>query len=136
MIQTLVDTLVEDQLSVTSIRLVVQIFKRSLKDAMLQRGINNELFENINFPTSVSKTIPALTSQEQKRLEKAAEESSLGLPILIALHTGMRIGEISALRWEAIDFEAKELSVEQTLQIMRGKRRWLLVQQKVHLLTE
>jgi integrase len=116
MIQTLVDTLVEDQLSVTSIRLVVQIFKRSLKDAMLQRGISNELFENINFPTSVSKTIPALTLQEQKRLEQAAEESSLGLPILIALHTGMRIGEISALRWDAIDFEAKELCVAQTLQ--------------------
>ena len=116
MIQILVDTLVEDQLSVTSIRLVTQIFKRSLKDAMLQRGINNELFENINFPTSVSKTIPALTPQEQKKLEKAATESSLGLPILIALHTGMRIGEISALKWQAINFETKELSVEKTLQ--------------------
>lgn len=41
---------------------------------------------------------------------------SRGIPILLALQSGMRIGEIAALRWHQVDFEANTISVEHTYQ--------------------
>ncbi len=34
--------------------------------------------------------------------------------VLVAIHTGMRIGEILALSWENINFKSKEISIEKT----------------------
>lgn len=38
------------------------------------------------------------------------------LPIMLALETGMRIGEISALRWVDINFSEKTIHIQRTLQ--------------------
>lgn len=47
------------------------------------------------------------------------EPHNLGL--LIALYTGMRIGEVCALQWQDIDLERGELYVHKTLQRIFGK---------------
>lgn len=52
-----------------------------------------------------------LTKEEQATLEKSNE-----LAIIIALYTGMRIGEICGLKWSDINWEANTLSVNRTIQ--------------------
>lgn len=59
---------------------------------------------------------PVLTQEQQARLEAAAETDKDGLAVTLALYTGLRIGEIAALKWSDIDFEGGTLSVRQTLQ--------------------
>ena len=69
-------------------------------------------------PKVRSKEIKVLSNKEVNKLEKyCLEENSLkSLGILICLNTGLRIGEICALKWADIDFEKKLISIKKTLQ--------------------
>ena len=55
-----------------------------------------------------------LTRSEQERLRRCAEQADI--PALLALYTGMRLGEICALRWEDINWESGTLCVRRTVQ--------------------
>ena len=55
-----------------------------------------------------------LTGKEQSALLSAADQGSL--TALLALYTGMRLGEICALQWQDIDWERKTVSVRRTAQ--------------------
>src|SRR5690606_37348817 len=50
-----------------------------------------------------------------ERLLETARRSRYYIPILLAIATGMRRGEILALRWEDVDLEGGRISVRQTL---------------------
>lgn len=54
-----------------------------------------------------------LTEEESKQLLNSAHEPYYGA-ILLALHTGMRIGELMALHWESIDFRNRHIVVKKT----------------------
>ena len=58
-----------------------------------------------------------LSEEEQKKLELCIMESpdNIHLGILLSLYTGLRIGEICALRWGDIDKEDQTLVVRRTL---------------------
>ena len=58
-----------------------------------------------------------LSTREQENLYKASEEADL--PSLLSLYTGMRLGEISAMRWEDIDFDNGTVTVCRTVQRIR-----------------
>ena len=61
--------------------------------------------------------ISALSFCEQQKLENyiGSNYSLTGLGILLSLYTGMRIGEICALRWEDIDFSNNIIYVKHTI---------------------
>lgn len=73
-------------------------------------------------PAAKGKSMPCLSSQCRRRLEENCllhmDGTSLG--ILLALHAGLRIGEICALRWEDIDTERRILSVRHTIARVRA----------------
>lgn len=64
------------------------------------------------------KSIRVLSVREQQALcrQLLAEPSPKNVGILLSLHTGLRLGEICALRWEDISFEEKTLHVSRTAQ--------------------
>ena len=59
-----------------------------------------------------------LTKKEQKKITDYVLENLTprNLGILISLYSGMRIGEICALKWEDIDFKRNIIHVNKTLQ--------------------
>jgi len=74
---------------------------------------------NINFklPKLKKKQINILSKEEQKKLEQKIIElnSSYSIGILVSLYTGMRLGEICALKWENIDLKRKTIYVSNTM---------------------
>ena len=62
-----------------------------------------------------------LTVPEQARLEQAAAEAD-EIEYLLCLYTGLRVGELCALRWEDIDFEGRILHVARTVQRIQDTR--------------
>ena len=72
-----------------------------------------------------SRQLRVLSSEEQKRpceyLVRDLNMNNLG--IVVSLYTGVRVGEICALRWEDISFEEKTLFVHQTMQRIQTKER-------------
>lgn len=71
----------------------------------------------IHHPRRNLPSIQILESKEQKRLERylLKEWSLPGMGIVLSLYTGLRIGEICALRWEDIHFDTGILCVERTI---------------------
>ena len=67
----------------------------------------------ITYPKEKKKEMRVLSREEQKQLVKClldkTDEYKFG--ILLALSTGMRIGEICALKWKDISFEKKQINV-------------------------
>jgi len=55
--------------------------------------------------------IKALTKEQSKLLLEAIKNTELHLPVLLALHTGMRRGEIFGLRWGNVDIFKGEIKV-------------------------
>ena len=72
----------------------------------------------IPYPKEQRKEMRVLTSEEQKlltnRLLQGNEKVDLG--IMLALLTGMRIGELCALRWEDVSLENKTIRIRATMQ--------------------
>ena len=69
------------------------------------------------------KEISYLTRKQQDRLYRhlRAELSDRNLGLLICMFTGLRLGEICALRWEDISFSEQTIHVHQTMQRIQTK---------------
>lgn len=114
-IQLFINTLCVSGLSGGSIRNIYMVIKQSLKEAVNQEYLEKNPCQDILLPKIYKKKVKALTIQQQKRLEFQAFKENECSPIILALYTGMRIGEISALKWEDIDFEQNTIFVRRTL---------------------
>ncbi|KAF1295610.1 hypothetical protein BAU15_03450 [Enterococcus sp. JM4C] len=132
-LQHLIHQLLEEGLSVSTIRLSIQIFKSAFNSTNGVKHLYTAIFQGLHYPFCVKKKIRALSKQEQKGLEQEAMKTEQGLPILLALNTGLRIGEISALKWTDINFEKKELTVTRTLQrIFSTRTQKVIPQTEIH----
>lgn len=65
-----------------------------------------------------NKPIEVLGKKEQKELLSVIynEMDIFKMAVLLCLHTGIRLGELCALKWEDIDFENKVLLISRTVQ--------------------
>lgn len=114
-LQSLCDQL-EKKLSGTSVHAVFRVFHTCLGVAQEKELIAKNPADALRLPKLGKRSSKALSVGEQKRLKQVANSTTNGLAVLIALETGMRIGEISGLRWSDIDWERREIHVQRTLQ--------------------
>ena len=56
-----------------------------------------------------------LSRSEQEKVRSAADARG-DLPVLLSLYTGMRLGEVCALKWTDFDWEKKTVAVRRTAQ--------------------
>lgn len=96
------------------------IFKEAIKKDII---LKNPLLNVIKPKSSKKdKEIESLTIEEQKAFISALENETYKNIFLVALHTGMRIGEILALQPNDIDFGANLINIDNTLtKTQKGK---------------
>lgn len=82
-----------------------------------ERGHNCPEYLRIHNPRQTIPRIQILDSEEQKRLEQCILNNPAFWKsgIILSLYTGLRIGEVCALRWEDIEFDTKMLYVQRTI---------------------
>ncbi|EOH94982.1 hypothetical protein UAW_02061 [Enterococcus haemoperoxidus ATCC BAA-382] len=114
-IQEFIEYLENLDLSSGYIRNIFHILKICLREAEKQGYINQNPCLGITLPKTKIKPVHALTIKEQRKLELAAFQSKSCSPIILALYSGMRIGEISGLKWSDIDFETETIHVQRTV---------------------
>ncbi|MGM0213620.1 tyrosine-type recombinase/integrase [Enterococcus sp. AZ109] len=115
-IQEWVSELEKSSLANTTIHTVVQITRRYFEQAVQDSAIEKNPFKHVLLPKKETKKIHPLTLQEQQKIEEIAAKEKNGRPILFALQTGLRIGEVAALRWRDIDFYNNLITVRYTYQ--------------------
>lgn len=112
------------------------IGQKTIKDSIMilkmiyKYGVKNKFFENviwdIKYPvTNNQKKLEVLSIENQKRLMKYLFDNFTfrNLGLLLCLYTGMRIGEICALKWKDIDIEQGVIQVNKTLERVYKKDR-------------
>lgn len=82
-----------------------------------EKGLRSQLSVKIQKPVTIRREISVLSEEAQKKFENRLKHSDSlsALGILIALNTGLRIGEICALKWEDIDVEAGVIHVRHSI---------------------
>ena len=77
--------------------------------------------EQVKPPRPPSREIKILDKKEITTLINAAKGVDLYVPVLVAVTTGMRRGELLALRWSDISPKAELLTVNQSLERIKGR---------------
>ena len=101
-----------------TIKDITIIIKGSIK-----KGINEDKIKHIeltfNYPKDNKENkLYVLTKREQNKITNYVLENinSRNVGLLISLYSGIRIGELCALRWEDVDFKKNCLTINKTIQ--------------------
>ena len=105
-------------LSKKTIKDITVIIKGTLRKAINENKMRH--FElSFNYPKNQDNSkIYILTKREQTKLTNYIINNinNRNIGMLISLYSGLRIGEVCALKWEDIDFKKNILSVNKTIQ--------------------
>ena len=115
-VQAFLRKLKDKNLSAGTVRNIYRVLSSIIGEAVDAGVLENDVRRRVTLPSSHPKTAQVLTIPEQRALETAALCDPHGLSVLLALHTGMRLGEICALMWEDIDLERNVIMVNKTVQ--------------------
>lgn len=101
----------------TTIRQINTNLKTCLNEAERQGYIQKNWCKLVTLPKKEdNKEVKVLTKREQEKFLEAIKGHELELLYIVALGTGLRIGEILGLKWSDIDFKNNELHVNRSLQ--------------------
>lgn len=98
-------------------RKLLSIFKTAIKEVMKSSQECESIMKAVTLPRKADANVQVFSIKEQRLIEKAAinDKSRAALGILLCFYTGLRLGEVCALKWGDIDFEAGTMLVERTV---------------------
>lgn len=118
-LQALYARLLEKGLSPRMAQLTHAILHRALKHAVLWQMLQRNPADAVQPPKPKRPETKALTKDDVERLLKALEGHRDYALVYTAIYTGMRRGELLAIRWSDVELEAGVITVEQGLVITR-----------------
>jgi integrase len=96
---------------------------KALSQAVKWSMIPRNVCDVVNAPRPAQEEMQTLCAAEARRLLETAKEDGDRLEALyvLAVHTGLRQGELLGLKWQDVDLEAAELRVRRTLTTSGGR---------------
>ena len=114
-IQRLINRMYDNGSSRRTIEVVKMVLQAALKQARKNKLVYENVCDGVVLPRKGVKKIRVLTVEEQQKLVEKLKINYIGRGLLFALYTGMRKGEVLALKWEDYDKEQKTISVSKAL---------------------
>lgn len=103
-------------LSANTVNGMITVIQSSLRLAYTLGQTQAYTADKLKRPKPKEKEVSCFTLTDQKKIERAVQASKKekAFGILLCLYTGLRIGELLALEWSDIDFQAGTLTVSKT----------------------
>lgn len=117
-------------LSGSTVQKVHHVLHKALAQAVKWSLIPRNPADAVKAPTPTPKEMHPLSALEARRLLEAAQGDSLEALYVLAIHTGMRRGELLGLKWDDIDLENTTVRVRRTLARTDNGRRIALGEPK------
>ncbi len=98
---------------------ILQVFKTSLKGILNKDEKTSTLLEGLSMPKKLTsgRPVEVFSMHEQSQIETdlliSRDKKDIGL--LLCFYTGIRLGEVCALKWSRIDIDSKTIIIDQTL---------------------
>jgi integrase len=108
--------------SARTVRYIHTTLHKALKQAVMDGLIPRNATEAVTPPQSSREEMCPLTPEQAKLLLQVAHEAGDRLAALyvLAIHTGLRQGELQGLKWDDVDLEDGSLQVRRTLAITKN----------------
>ncbi len=105
----------QEKLAPTTINGIFRLLKSVLNAAYEKKILSRNPYQGIRLPRTRSRPPRVLTCREQEKIEKNARTNN-ELEYLMCLYTGIRVGELCALRWKDVDLENSYLHIRHSIQ--------------------
>lgn len=104
-----------------SIKKIYFLLNQSFKAAIKNSIIRINPIEGVVVPNKhiEPKEVQILTKEQQRDYIIHAENESYGLLCITTLFTGMRLGEVTALRWENVDLDNGIISIKESVKVSK-----------------
>lgn len=118
-IQTMYRQKLTSGLSARTVEIIHTTLHKAMKQAVRWLMVPRNVVETVTPPRPATPEIKPLSQEQMRTLLEAAKDERLYALWVLACTTGMRNGEMLALQWQDIDFEAGTLRVRRT--VFNGK---------------
>lgn len=116
----------EATLSQRSVRYVLLVLRNALNKGVRWGLVGRNVASLVDPPRVQQHEVRVLSPDETKHLLDAARGEAIGPLVVLAVSTGLRLGEALALEWTDIDLERRQLRVTKSLQRARGEGQVLV----------
>lgn len=131
--QNYYNNLIKIEKTPNTIKMVNKAIKSCLKYAKKINYIVENCCDNVILPKIIhtgEDKVEVFTVEEQKRFMEVIKDHKHRVEFLLTLGTGLRIGELIALRWNDIDFKNGNLKVNKSIWrgyvTIDGKRKYVM----------
>ncbi len=107
-------------LSPTTVQLVHQVLSKALSDAVRHQLVPNNVASLVEAPRRARLEFHTWTGEQAGAFLRHTADERLAALWRLFLTTGMRRGEVAALRWQDVNLERSVLSVRQTGNRLKG----------------
>jgi len=114
--------------SPASVRYLHAVLHSALDQAMRWNLIARNPVDAVEQPRKIRRELHTLSREQTQALLASVAGDDLEALYVLAIATGMRQGELLALRWKDIDWSGRRLSVRHTLTRLKGE--WSLAEPK------
>jgi Site-specific recombinase XerD len=122
-----IDEMANSGLASSTVSNAYRLFAAAMKAAWEDGQIQKNPCRKIRVQRTEKEEQRILTHKEQEMVKEYAS-GARELPALLSLYTGMRLGEVCALKWADVDFEQGTITVKRTVQrILRGAKTALMI---------
>jgi len=119
-IQALYNRKLNSGVSPNTVRLIHAVLHRSLRQALKWGLIPRNPASVVTKPKSARKEMKALHADQVRALLSVAKQGRNEALYYLAVTTGLRRGELLALRWDHLDWETGQIRILQQLQRING----------------
>ena len=121
---------IKEKFSYSTTKLVKSLINRSLDFALKNNLIDEKIIISIGLKNKQVRKVEALEKQEQIKLEKYIFENEkwYHYGILISLYTGLRLGELLALKWQNVDIKNKLIFVDKSIETISQNHKTLIIE--------
>lgn len=106
----------EKQLSDTTINYHHRLLRNALKHAVKWQYISKNPCDAVDAPKKRKVEMKVWSKEDIKKAEKVFSNTPIFIHVMLAIYTGMRLGEICALKWEDINLKDGTCVVRRTVQ--------------------
>ena len=120
-IELFINNLKKSGVSTQTIRHYYNTMKRAYDWGLDRNYISISPFNKLKTPKVIKKEMLVYTDIQVAKMLDAIRDTNVFIPVMIAVTTGMRRGEICGLTWDCINLEEGYLEVKQQLKVINKR---------------